>query len=394
MQGNHTEVHKVKVANEDRAYTPKTYGMEGLVFKGFNVDDIFVAGSNGTYLTQPNMWELLKFHIFRSILNLLLALVAYYDTIPELWKHFSNFRRGIFDFKEFESSVYRFLGCGTPKKVLITDKVPNHVATILTYFPHVRPPPPSVPESIKLTDGTVLEPPLEEIEEVYSTIQAFENEKVAHEASESKRLINEATELICWSIEKGIKTLTIYESVGVLCEQDVDRIIDYTRTKLALSGNALNQKKVNVKFHTHRRMVSFNNTWAETSDLALDPFGIDAAREQDEDIILEVFVLDEVEAGQSIRDFITFTLEEIRNGRIKQDELSDEKLTSALTSFTSGTPTCPHVLILFGSKASMNGYPGCALRNTWVCNHKGYRSVSPRIEAFNHAIETYSVHNT
>jgi hypothetical protein len=269
----------------------KTYGMEGIVFKGFNVDDIFVAGSNGAYVTQPNMWELLKFHIFRSILNLVLAVVAYYDAIPELWKQLSSFRRGIFDFKEFEMSVYQFLGYDTPEKNSITEKVPSHVATILTYFPLVRSPPPSVPEPIKLADGTVLDSTPEEIEEVYGAIQSFDNEKIAHQASESKRLVNEATELMCWCIERGIKTLTIYENFGVLCEQEADRIIDYTRTKLALSGKALKNKKVNVKFHTYQRMVSFTNTWAESSNLLLDPFGIDTTSEYDADVILEVFHL-------------------------------------------------------------------------------------------------------
>lgn len=387
------ELYKVKVANDDRVYTPKTYGMEGLVFKGFNVDDIFVAGSNGTYVRQPNMWELLKFHIFRSILNLVLALVGYYDSIPELWKQFSKFRRGIFDFKEFETSVYQFLGCGTSEKNPTAEKIPSHVATILTYFPHVQSPPPSVPETTTLADGTVLEPSPEEVEEVYAAIRSFENEKIAHAESESKRIVNEATELMCWCIERGVKTLTIYEGSGVLCEQEVDRIIDYARTKLALSGNALKNKKVNAKFHTHRRVVSFSNTWAETSNLSLDPFGIDETNGNDEDIVLEVFILEAVEPEKSLRDFIAFTSEEIANEHIKRDELSDEQLSSAFTSYTSGTSKCPDILVLFGSKASLNGYPGYALRNTLICHHRKYRSTSFKIQAFNQALNTYSIHN-
>lgn len=62
-------------------YSPKTYGLEGLNFKGFEVDQIFSAGSN---IARPediphNTFGILKYHIKRSLLLAILAIIGYFD---------------------------------------------------------------------------------------------------------------------------------------------------------------------------------------------------------------------------------------------------------------------------------------------------------------------------
>lgn len=52
-------------------FTPKTYGIEGLRFKGFELDNILSAGAN---LSDPDIvpkstWQILKFHLKRSMLQ-------------------------------------------------------------------------------------------------------------------------------------------------------------------------------------------------------------------------------------------------------------------------------------------------------------------------------------
>lgn len=65
-------------------YTPKTYGLEGFSFRGFDVDKFFSAGSS---ITNPvdfptSTWQLLKFHIRRSLLSAVLNIIALNDNDP------------------------------------------------------------------------------------------------------------------------------------------------------------------------------------------------------------------------------------------------------------------------------------------------------------------------
>lgn len=65
-------------------YTPKTYGLEGFSFRGFEIDKIFSAGSS---ITNPadfptSTWQLLKFHIRRSMLSAILNIIALKDDDP------------------------------------------------------------------------------------------------------------------------------------------------------------------------------------------------------------------------------------------------------------------------------------------------------------------------
>lgn len=65
----------------DFYYSPKTYGLEGLNYKGFEVDQLFTAGANiATPDDLPNStFGIFTYHIKRSLLTAILGFYASVD---------------------------------------------------------------------------------------------------------------------------------------------------------------------------------------------------------------------------------------------------------------------------------------------------------------------------
>lgn len=380
-------------------YTPRTYGIEGLTFKGFNIDDIFVPGSNGRYLrTQnPTMWDLLKFHITRSILNGLLAIVSFYESLPSFFKQLTLFRLSFSRFEEFEKIFTSLFKKDKANRVEInsTKNPPEHLATVLKSSPHISPPLPTIPQSIELADGSVAAPTAEELEEIHYIIQKEESQKVEHHESETKRLIDETTELILWSIKAGITQLTIFESSGTLCEQEVERVVTYCREKMALADIPLGEKPIKLCFHTQSREVLFDNASFTTGNKQLNPFnetGLGSReRLEPNGHLLQVNVLEEDDTCKSLTQFTKLVTEELENGNITQDIVykDDEILSRAFRYFITGNERNPDILILFKSNSDLGGYPTYGLKDTMIYCDRTHKSASPDLRVFNDAIKEF-----
>lgn len=255
-------------SRDTKYYTPRTYGLEGLSYNGFSVDSIFVAGSNlfDPVNSPKTTWDLLKFHIKRSLLSAVHCALEYkiYGS-PKPEKHPAKEPHcitEITDINDFElvssspdveildssspSSIIAysyylytllqtfFLGIYPPNDDLVIQpiltffrksqkktvpfngpSVAKRVTVVLTSHPFLAPPPPIIPDDTLSQTSKLSE---KEIKSIKAKIEKYDKDKRCHAVSDLKRLLVDATDLVYQSTIASLDRLTIYESDGVLCQ--------------------------------------------------------------------------------------------------------------------------------------------------------------------------------
>uniref|UniRef100_A0A060TGB1 ARAD1D22088p n=1 Tax=Blastobotrys adeninivorans TaxID=409370 RepID=A0A060TGB1_BLAAD len=236
-------------------YTPKTYGIQGVQLKGFKVDDILTPGSsyNPAEISGSTM-SLLKFHLKRSMLNAVLALVGYYESSPEPLK--APFRAkseplAIADQPEgpigsFARAICQYLPQARPiyswiygyhkssaelwfREINSTGPRPVHILAFLHYEPRVAPPPPQL-----LTYESHEELTKEEILAIEDEIRRDRLEAAIHHQTQRRRLIHEISDFMVWCVVCSIPNVSFYDQNGVITKNDLDDLVESFQAKAGL----------------------------------------------------------------------------------------------------------------------------------------------------------------
>lgn len=274
-------------------YTPKTYGIEGLKFNGFDVDQIFVAGSN---VIQDGKipfttWGMLRFHVSRSLLSavhglmekrylgvekkspmvlrnldvsevtnladldkvvptadadlavatapssLMVVLMYIYSVISATFFYFLFFCSSTGFLKDTLHSLPLFHPKDPSKRTVFMNSPTKatNVTVVLSSHPYVAPPPPFLPEEVTSSFESTHTFDAEEIAAAKLEISKYEIAKNNHEVSDYKRLLADASDLVYYASVSSLRRLTIYEETGVL-NQNPELLAKSVKKKVELVG--------------------------------------------------------------------------------------------------------------------------------------------------------------
>ena len=153
------------------------------------------------------------------------------NVMTDIWNQFiSNCLEYYFD-NENQSTLHH--SCETAKNI---KHIPKHIATVLSFNPFIAPPPPGTSATLlHLPDGSTIDSGDEQfLAQIRREAEEYAAKEKLHNISELHRLIDEASDLVCWSIFSKVGTLTIYEKFGIFSEQDISQFVAIARDKLVL----------------------------------------------------------------------------------------------------------------------------------------------------------------
>jgi hypothetical protein len=243
-----------------KGYTARRYGVEGARFRGFDVDNLFPAGTNANmFYYQTNTLGLLRFHLHRAMLSGILEVVGWYDGLSgnskqlidnalkaqsatlseDIWKLTKRLLRAVpTSLKMFPDSTLDSSLSGSSmtleqfSKKFESMKLPDSVATVFTYQPRVAPPLPDEPVQVTLANGKVITPDPITVKEWKKKELLERKRQASYEEQELARLINDATKFIIWSTQISTNSLTIYERSGYLA-RNINQLAKAAQAKIA-----------------------------------------------------------------------------------------------------------------------------------------------------------------
>lgn len=393
-------------------YTPRTYGLEGLSFNGFPIDNIFVAGSN---LFDPanspeTTWDLLKFHVKRSLLSAVHCALEYkiYGS-PKPEKHLAKENLCITEITDVDDlelvtaspdvevldssspssiisySLYlytllrTFLGIYPPSDDFVTQptlgffrkdqkkavsfkgpSVAKNVTVVLTSHPFLAPPPPIIP------DDNLRASPLSEKEttSINAKIEKYNKDKACHTVADLKRLLVDATDLVYQSNLASLERLTIYESTGVLC-QSPDMLPKMVKKKFeAVSiGSTMSIPSIVFVFPSTRTRIELINgeiTIMDAREISITP-NSPAARTWNR--ILEIVLIKENDGKEFFSKVLQQVCLMVDQKLLKPDEV--EKTLESVFDETYITPPA-HLVITSGYTCELQGVPPLNMRESIV----------------------------
>lgn len=398
-----TTADRVKHPSSGAFYTPKTYGVTGGVIQGFSVDNMIKPGCNFDDLNNffdvvengsSPTFKLLKWHIRRTLLHVLLTIVSYYKMLPVFVKRMFSLRSGMLDFKEFEETARNTWPgkLNLEKEVENFSKIPKHVGIILKYYKNVVPPPPELPEPYINANKEIVYPSEEDIQLAKEVIKECEKEQEEHDNNEGNRLVTEITDIISWAVVSKIPILTIYEQSGfIFSNLDQDRVISSTRDKLALNYG-VTDVKIKIHVRAENKVLTFSNNDSELSSAAPSPSFDNDNNNNNNDAVLNVILLQETD----VRTAVTRVAENVSlayaDGSLELEEVTQEFVNQAILQSlsSSSSPTIqPDLLILLGSNATVDGYPSYALKNALVYRDFTHKP-TPDVKLFCRALKAFS----
>ncbi|KAF5096893.1 hypothetical protein D0Z00_002630 [Geotrichum galactomycetum] len=400
------------INNKNTYFTPKTYGIEGLSINGFDINSIFVAGSNiGSFQKiHGNTYGLFLFHIKRSILsaiflaigykkygveneNTLLALdntyltvsqiknlsdiegilptpsvIPWYITAPPsniiiillyLYSVIKAIARAILDFlkKCGISKVNNlfFTKTAEPKTMFMSGpSIAKSVAVVLKGSPFIANPPPLPLEQLS---PAISEEVKQNILKTNAKIFQYTKSLNAHQVADFKRLLLDATELVYAASVACIDRLVIYDPVGTL-NQNINLVAKSVKQKFDISkvGSSLSIPDIIIIFPSNKKQIKLYDGKIQVENLENDVF--DAIPETPKSPhytkFLEVVVLEKSNGKPFIFNVFQKVCSMIEQGLVKPEELE-----STMTAIYKESFIYPPVdlVITSGLLKSLEGIP-------------------------------------
>lgn len=406
-------------SNAQGYWTPKTFGVEGLLVNGFDVDSILVAGSN--VLEQDNIpkntFQLLKFHIKRSLLSALFLFMSYEQAGPRNQKVANvanvNTNDKICTVSEISDPSDLISVIATPdvqtrdlpdasrltmlllfiytaiKTILVkfqdllvvmklTDSkslffrhgskskkgsflsgpsVAKNVSVVLTSHDFVVPPPPLLPDRlVQENDQVKLE-----IRAIKNEIAKYNKAKAVHLLSDYKRLVTDAAELVYCSTVASLERLSIYEASGAL-NQNPEMLARMVKEKFesVSIGSTMSIPDVVFVYPTERKRIELVNGKISTQNWTQSGFNLNGSPKWNK--ALEVIVL-EKQNGQTYATTVFgnfFSM--VQQGMLKPEEV--ETTLDEIFEESFGQPA--HLIITSGISCSLKGIPPWIVRGSFI----------------------------
>lgn len=376
---------EIKKSLRSTYYTPRTYGIEGLTYNGFDIDEIFVAGSNvnDESLVPKNTFELLLFHLKRSFLSALHSAIEYrligtQKVVPSNTKGITVPVSELSDpadlaniiatpdippatltapsgfmvvmlylysiLKALTESILSlmtksgFIKSKSPLHLFSQEKLANKTAfmgssvaksvtVVLTSHPYVAPPPPLHPDEVYSEEEsarTHIKANDEEIAMIKEEITKHEESKSAHIASDYKRLIVDASELVYFSAAASLERLTIYEATGVF-SQSPQMLAKMVKSKFEASSIGSTQSIPSIHFVYPSKRLRVDLIDGQISVIDLN--SIPTRGQEDEDStdnwnrILEVVVLEKNDGQLFLSVVLRKVCVMVSKGQLRSDEV-------------------------------------------------------------------------
>lgn len=437
----------------DFYYSPKTYGLEGLSYKGFEVDQLFTAGSN---IASPDdlptdTYGILKYYIKRSILTGILGIFAFFDqdAVDRSESHFlgvivyamaamsgfvaflvriddskrwiiayiKGFLSNTFSvvknvsakvpivgsklvtfihyFSEYLSLVYARLVPKQKTEVVSPIAGPvlssRNIAMIIHSNEFVAPPPPVLP-----TPEEEARMPAEEVTELHKEISFYkETQKLFYEV-ETKRVINEAAMLIHWAFVLNLQHITLCEYLGYLSSHSTE-LIDAVKTVFLNAHEKMPQMSFVVP--SEESILDVTNT-ADATPVSRDLSSSSAmaiSRPASSSYGNGVAL-----SGGSIRSMKIVLLDQ-KNGKrltlkglksacvlVQKTGLEPENVERSVESFMEQYGiTSFGLVIAAGPTAVLDGLPPLSVKNAHIYHHKDQASSVLSTNILSNAIQFY-----
>lgn len=407
---------------DKRAYfTPKTYGIEGLTINGFDVDSIFVAGSN---MASPEnipttTFDLFIFHVKRSFLSAVFMTVGYkkygvqFENTP-LVQNDTNLTvsqiENVSNIDEIvptpdvipwyvtvppSSIIIILLYVYSVIKIIITanvnfvrklgrveinipfwtkrsesgtmfmsdPSVAKSVALVLRNTPFIVHPPPLLAEQSDMINSEGFK---KEKQKSYGILSEYNKKKNAHQVADFKRMLLDATELVYTASFACLDRLIIYDSEGTL-NQNIDILAKSVKKKFEISriGSTLSIPDVRFTFPSNKKQINLFDGQIEVKTMKSNrissypkfPKGLLQTK------FLEVVVLEKTNSKPYIATVLRQVCSMIDQGLIKPHEL---ECTMAAIYTESYIYPPVQLVITSGLLSSLEGIPPPLITGSYV----------------------------
>ncbi|KAI5370186.1 putative decaprenyl diphosphate synthase-like superfamily [Septoria linicola] len=170
-------------------------------------------------------------------------------------------------------------------------------------------------------------------------------------------LLNDACELVAWSASAGVPMLSIYEKTGILKSSLPHLHRRITRTLTSYYGTSSPQKPTislrspNIPSYSPPHSPELSNGTMSTEDGATQAPHIN------------VLLLDSTDGRQTLVDLTKTLAEMSQNGKLSPTDISQELIDAEITESVMGEPD---LLIVFGERVVLEGYPPWQIRLTEI----------------------------
>lgn len=401
-------------------FTLRTYGIEGLTINGFDVDSIFVAGSN---MTSPEnipktTFNLFIFHVKRSFLSAVFMTIGYkkygvqFENIP-LAQNDSNLTvsqiENVSNIDEVVPTpdVIPWYVTVPPSSIIIillyvysvmktivmvnlsfvkklgsaeinipfwtkrsesgtmfmsSPSVAKSVALVIRNTPFIAYPPPLLTEQSDMTnsEGSKNE------EQTYDMISEYNKKKNAHQVADFKRVLLDATELVYTASVACLDRLVIYDSEGTL-NQNINIFAKSVKKKFEISriGSTMSIPDVRFTFPSNKKQINLFDGQIEVK--TMESNRISSFPKSPKSFLqtkfLEVVVLERKNSKPYIATVFRQVCSMIDQGLIKSHEL--ESTMAAIYTESYIYPPV-QLVITSGLLSSLEGIPPPLITGSYV----------------------------
>ncbi|CAI8496338.1 unnamed protein product [Hanseniaspora opuntiae] len=163
-------------------------------------------------------------------------------------------------------------------------------------------------------------------------------------------LMEDASDLVAWSLSAGIKHLTLYDYDGLL-KDDVDLLRKIIYSKLCKYFGGQKPPKFAVRI-PHKGKVYYNLPTSAS---------IPEEASSDKKISIEIVLLSVVDGRETIVDLTKSLAELHKEGKISEDDITMELVDTELKQLVGEEPD---LLLYFGPNLDLQGFPPWHIRLT------------------------------
>ncbi|KAM3418873.1 hypothetical protein BST61_g4836 [Cercospora zeina] len=170
-------------------------------------------------------------------------------------------------------------------------------------------------------------------------------------------LLNDACELVAWSASAGIPMLSIYEQTGILKSSLPHLHRRINRTLTSYYG-ATSPQKPSISLRSPNLPSYSPPPFADLPNGTSHPNRSDTAAPH-----INVLLLDSTDGRQTLVDLTKTLAEMSQNGKLSPADISQELIDAEITESVMGEPD---LLIVFGERVVLEGYPPWQIRLTEI----------------------------
>jgi hypothetical protein len=354
---------------EGTFFTPRTYGMAGTNFKGFDVDRLLPPGTNMNELSFTSTKGLLDFDIRRTILNVVLVFVGLYSRFPAAFKDFihnefvawapsggasttSRLMRMLTTIRDFWRFIRSYFpirrdGADFDQKAQHLEKLqalakihrkPRRITAVLVYHRRVAPPPSPPLVVVQLANGEKIHPEATNIEAYDNEVLTYQQLQASHEEQQIDVLTKDAASYIVACAISGVTLLSLYEETGRLASN-----------KKRLNNQvvaACHEYQFNSPTRIHIHVITGGGETVHRR----------SSSSQRSDPLLNVLLLKQTDTITPILRITHGVAAKIKSGALSCSTLTEKRISTSIRKQLIGSRLSPELFILPSNSNTM-GYP-------------------------------------